>query len=253
MIHKIYNNKYHLKGIAVLGDKLYVLFENYDTISAARCKSAIHRQRKKLRVPGMKTPEDITACNKSNALFVTDSAIQCVWKIPLGKGKPGKFIENIDPPYSISVTELGRIILVKERTQESESSIEMYTSTGHLDKSLKLKSSAESLRHAVLTKDDRYVVSFGGRIGMVDKLGNILKSYPTIDDPGFTTPTEPWRIFMENGSTYLAYFQNHKIIVLDGNFVETSAYQLPKLEDHRKYMQNYIVGPTHFCVCLSTG
>ena len=254
------SNSDTLKSMTIFDSKMYAVFDGYNGIRVYHGSSPFDFIRE-IKIETLKTPVDIVGCKKSNCLYVSDSANRCIWKVSFGifqtNYSTSKFIKDVSCTFKMSVTQTAKVILVTGKNNTTASRIEMYKADGKLFKSIHLKSDTESLQHAVMNRNDRFIVSFGGRIGEVDKLGNILLSFPPINDPGFDIETDrqtPRYITMDDSNhTFVSHYENNKILVLDNDLKEIGNVDIPNQPPNTRYLQKFVLNRERLCVGIASG
>ena len=234
-----------LKAFVVWKGKLYAIFKGVNSVDEYMCQPPFEFKRT-IPVEGMKNPVDIASCSKFNCLYVTDADVRCVWKISFSRfraiGDITKIISDVEFPSTlkISVTPIGKLVLVEDceladGNMVSRGSVNIYDENGTPKKIYHIPAGAgnESLKHAVLNNHDRFVVSFGGRLGILDKLENITARYPISGSPAFDKE-EAWHVVIDDHDrTFLTNFKNREIIVLDKDLHELFSLDIStaQLED----------------------
>ena len=245
----------NLMSLTLFQSKLYAVFESCNVVGVYQSSPPFKREQD-IVIKEMITPIDIEGHEKFRCIYVSDSTNRCIWKISFNILKSPtimRFLENLDCSFKFSVSPTDKIVLVKERSGDTPSSIEVYGETEGQRKSIVLQSGTESLQHAVFNHNDRFIVSFGGRVGEVDKNGNILLSYPPLYDPPFHTEA-PWHVVIhENNRVFIPQYENNKIQLLDNDFKDIVGCINLGSQPNSSYLQKYIINKDKLYVGLQSG
>ena len=143
-----------VEGVAVFGDKIYVVCDRTDIISVYQRDSL--EPVGSMKVDGLQLPNDMVACYQSGQLYVADLS-QCVWRVSIDDGRtrrwiPSKRAPEDASPLSLSVT--SRQVLV---TSYHGDVLSLYSDDGRALARVTLPSHSKA-RHAVQTSSTTFVV-----------------------------------------------------------------------------------------------
>lgn len=107
--------------------------------------------------PEFGSPVDVSACDKSGCLYVTDEVNLCVWKVTPADGKVEKWLLNVGAPFTSSVSSSGDVLIVRSG---KPSFLEVYHSDAGLHQKLQLPDDLENPRHAMETRSGNYDILY---------------------------------------------------------------------------------------------
>ena len=158
--------------IAQLGTELFVctqLSERVAVYDLNTCSETRH-----VTVPGMKQPRGLAGCKQNNCLYISDNELKCIHRVDLSNSSCSKWSLNADP-RGLSLTRAFNLLVTLPQ------SIEEYTTSGSLIRSIKLDVSIDSPRHVIELSSGQFVVCHWGsaqhRVCVVDTAGRIVHSY----------------------------------------------------------------------------
>ena len=126
-------------------------------------------------VSGMEVPWSLAACKQNNCLYIGDCGLACIHRVDLSDDTRSKWSVKA-VPCGVSLTRAFNL-LVTLRSQ----SIEEYTTTGSLIRSITLDASIDNPLHAIELSSGQFVVCHWGsaqhRVCVVDTTGRIVHSY----------------------------------------------------------------------------
>src|SRR6202142_2107650 len=125
-------------------------------------------------VSGMEYPYSLAACKQNNCLYIGDCGLACIHRVDLSDDTCSKWSVKATP-YGVSLTRAFNLLVTLPQ------SIEEYTTTGSLIRSITLDASIDSPQHAIELSSGQFVVCHEGsaqhRVCVVDTTGRIVHSY----------------------------------------------------------------------------
>jgi hypothetical protein len=109
-------------GVSHLHHQLFVICRQSDTVLAYRDDRPFERL-EDVHVSGLRDPWDVASCSTHSCLYVTDLEGGCIWRVtltpkssnqtaPWSKSMTERWLDNVDRPWTVSVTDDARVILV---------------------------------------------------------------------------------------------------------------------------------------------
>ena len=119
----------------------------------------------------MKQPNSLAACKQNNCLYINDYESKCIHRVDLSNSSCSKWSLNTDP-RGVSLTRAFNLLVTLPH------SIEEYTTSGSLIRSIKLDVSIDEAWHAIELSSGQFVVCHRGdaqhRVCVVDAAGRPL-------------------------------------------------------------------------------
>lgn len=217
-----------VRGVTSLQNNLYVLHSKsilvYESVKP-------FNYLREIPAAEFGSPVDISACEKSQCLYVTDDVNSCVWKVTPADGKVEKWLLNAGAPFTSSVTSSGDVLILRSG---KPSFLEVYRSDAVSLQKLQLPDDFENPRHAMETRSGNYDILYEETLIEMTKNGLVtrqLKSF-RVEKP-------------LKAATHLALDVAERIYVADGNqivlFDSQLVFERVILPDDR------VKGPQRIC------
>lgn len=162
-----------VRGVVSQHRKYYVISWNSDFIEVFREQKGTFLHLRRLKIPGLNSAQDIALCRKSASLYVTDQGNACVWRVTLTDHSVKRWLSNIDDPYTVSVTEEGEVVLLKNGPPPA---LTVYNPDASLVGRTPLPVTKERAWHAVRKSSlGNYVISQGHFVYEMTPQGNELR------------------------------------------------------------------------------
>ena len=142
-----------VRGIAQLGTELFVCTWCSDRVAVYDLNT--YNKTRHVIVPGMSVPRGLAACKQNNCLYISDKGSKCIYRVDLSNSSCSKWSLNADP-RGVSVSKAFNLLVTLPQ------SIEEYTTSGSLIRSIKLDVSIDNLEHSFELTNGQFVVSHGG-------------------------------------------------------------------------------------------
>ena len=159
-------------GIAQLGTELFVCTEDSERVAVYDVNT--YSETRHVTVPGMRQAYGLAACKQNNCLYISDEGSNCIHRVDLSNSSCSKWSLNA-APRGVSLTRAFNLLVTLPQ------SIEEYTTSGSLIRSIKLDVSIDDSRHAIELFSGQFVVCHQGstqhRVCVVDTAGRIVHSY----------------------------------------------------------------------------
>lgn len=193
-------NRGPVKGVTSLQNNLYVLHSK--SILVYESEKPFNYVRE-IPAPGFGSPVDVSACEKSQCLYVTDEANTCVWKVTPADSKVEKWLSNVGAPFTSSVSSNGDVLILRSG---KPSFLEAYQSDAGLHQKLQLPDNIENPRHAMETRSGNYNILYEEALIEMTKNGLVTRQ-----DKSFRVD-KPLK-----AATHLALDVAERIYIAEGN------------------------------------
>ena len=196
-------------GIAQLGTELFLCSSDRVTVYDLNTYSPTRH----VTVPGMKQPVGLAACKQNNCLYISDYGSNCIQRVNLSNSSCSKWSLNA-APRGVSLTRAFNLLVTLSQ------SIEEYTTSGNLIRSIELDVSIDNARHAIELSSGQFVVCHQGsahhqRVCVVDTAGRIVHSYGGPPGSSAGQLNGPRRLVVDtHGYVLVADCFNHRVQVL---------------------------------------
>lgn len=220
-------------SVTTLPGKIFVLCQNPTEVLVFENKE-YSKHSKRIPVKEISNPVDTVACHQAGCLYITDVTSLSVWKVMTNDGKVTQWLQNVDLPYTLSLTLNGEVVMVR---RGQSSTLEVHSPDGKKLHDIKLPQKISLPNHAVETSAGTFFVSYGKEnnftgIFEIDKGGNTISyldfSYlPIVYVPDeVNSILEPlckeiqlgyprYLVLSKHDQLYAADFQNGGVMVLD--------------------------------------
>ena len=161
-------------GIAHLDTELFVCTCTRGSERVAAYDLNTYSVTRHVTVPGVKWPWSLAACKQNNCLYISDYELKCIHRVDLSDDTCSKWSVKAGP-CGVSLTRAFNLLVTLPQ------SIEEYTTTGSLIRSITLDASMDDPQHAIELSSGQFVVCHAGsaqhRVCVVDTTGHIVHSY----------------------------------------------------------------------------
>ena len=247
-----------MNGFTKVTDHIYVIFENTNYVSVYDGLS--FQFIRKIAIPGMANPKDIVGSNGLNYIYVLDSNSFCIWRVPISdqNDAPDKFVANL-PRFTsdrLSLTPNGNVVITTNDGSDTIlHKVVVYDRAGLPVYSINLRNVNEPVSHAIAIGEDKWIVTVGGRLGLMDKLGNILNNryYPGQDSPTLPADKCGYISVDDNEYVYLVNCDSCKIIVLDKELSAVDTIDLNITRYNTELLQKCVVFGNQLIVGFTSG
>ena len=200
-----------VQGIAQFGTELFVCASRSERIAVYNLNS--YRETRHVTVPGMKYALGLAACKQNNCLYISDPTSKCIHRVDLSNSSCSKWSLNAKPS-GVSLTRAFNLLVAL-----LPQSIEEYTTSGSLIRSIKLDVSIDSPQHAIQLSSGQFVVCHAGRaqhrVCVVNTAGRIVHSYGGPKGSSTGQLDGPYRLAVDShGNVIVADFYNSRVQVL---------------------------------------
>ena len=137
---RVVRNAGQIAGIAQLGTELIVC--TYDSERVAVYDLNTYSETRHVTVPGMKQALGLAACKQNNCLYISDYGPKCIHRVDLSNSSCSKWSLNA-APRGVSLTRAFNLLVTLRQ------SIEEYTTSGSLIRSIKLDVGIDNPWHSV--------------------------------------------------------------------------------------------------------
>jgi len=227
-------------GLAVLGDKLYVLRRRtteqiyiYDTKD--------YHQEDTITIKGLASNcyNDMTECKTENCLFVSDYDAKCIRKVDV-KGEVSKFVDVHYEPKGLSITPEGNLLV----TCNPNKLVEFNTKTGEKVCEVELQPGIMYPKHAVKRNDGQYVVCHAekdvmSRVLRVGADGYYRHCFGRMEGSGEDQLNCPCHLALrEDNHVIVADNDNNRLVLLDPSLEYVDTVVEDFREPHRVWFDS---------------
>ena len=171
-----------------------------------------------MTVPDLEGFADMTSCDHSRCLYVSDYINDCVHRVEVKDGTVTQWPVS-DGPCGLSVSETAHSVLV---TCHDVCAIKEFTSRGDPVRTITLTDDVTNPWHAIQLASSEFVVCHGGledplhRVCRLDSDGCVVQSFG--GPPGCTDPRQlnvPWHLAVdEREFVFVADHDNRRVVLL---------------------------------------
>ena len=197
-------------GITHLDTELFVCTGGSERVAAYDLNT--YSATRHVTVPGMKNPWSLAACKQNNCLYISDYGLKCIHRVNLSDDTCSKWSVKAQP-CGVSLTRAFNLLVTLPQ------SIEEYTTTGSLIRSITLDASIDNPQHAIELSSGQFVVCHVGnaqhRVCVVDTNGHIVHSYGGPRGSSTGQLNAPWSLAVDTrGCVFVADYWNHRVQLL---------------------------------------
>lgn len=196
-------NRGPVQGVTSLQNKLYVLHSKSILVYEDEMPFNYLSE-----IPAVEfgSPVDVSACENTQCLYVTDEVNSCVWKVTPADGKVEKWMSNVASPFTSSVTSSGDVLILRSG---KPAFLEVYRSDGVLHQQLQLPDNLENPRHAVETRSGNYSILYEQALIEMTKNGLVTRTHKSFRGEGLENPLK--------SATHLALDVAERAYIADGS------------------------------------
>jgi len=236
-----------VSGIAQLGTELFVCTRDSERVAVYDLNT--YSQTRQVTVPEMEEPRSLAACKQNNCLYISDSTSHCIHRVDLSKpprrplfgfvvGTKYSFskwpLSLSAAPRGVSLTRAFNLLVTLPQ------SIEEYTTSGSLIRSIKLDVSIDYPQHAIELFSGRFVVCHWGstqhRVCVVDTAGCIVHSYGGPKGSSVGQLNGPYSLAVDTrGCVFVTDCFNDRVQVLSPTLTRLGDITTPGLELNAPY------------------
>lgn len=163
-------------GIAKLDESICVLGSEPKVILLYSDKLPFQLE-EEILIEEIQSPHSIVSFRNSKRLYVTDKAQKCIWKINRASQHVGKWLLDIDNPFTMSLSNDNRMLVLRDTHPSSQ--LEFYAPDAVLVRRLLLPTEIQMPLHAIQRPDGDLIVSHWKK--MLNGLGKWVISRLTSD------------------------------------------------------------------------
>ena len=225
---RVNENETVIKGVTVLGDRIYVVCYESNVIAVFTSHQPFRRLQD-IVVHGLLDPFDIAASVNIGCLYVPDTDSLSVWRINVDSGAVARWLTGLGA-LSVSVTPEDRVVLlvvvgiqlVGGRIPTWAAKVHVYSADAVMETVVKLSPDITLPHSVIMTTRKTFIVSHGveldemHRVCEVDMTGRVLKSFGSTPGHGVGQLDTPLRVSLDDEERVIvANRDNHRVLLLN--------------------------------------
>jgi len=207
-----------VQGVTSLDNLLYVLRGNLSSEQIEVYDKDIYRLQRKLTVPRLGFPADITACGHNRCAYISDGDSRGVHRVALPDAAVKYWLVG-DIPFGLSVTDSHSVLVTCIEVRK----IKEFSTDGRLLRQLELPIDVSPPRHTVQLSREQFVVCHGGysglvglhRVCLVGSDAQVIKSFGRFPGSGNQQLDQPGHLAVDRHKcVFVADYCNGRVLLL---------------------------------------